>query len=40
VGRLVRTVLVFGLIMVAVMLYVLLTNSALLLPLDNRWSGP
>lgn len=38
--RLVRIVLVFGLIMVAVMLYVLLTNSELLLPPNNRWSGP
>ena len=31
-GRLVRTAMVFGLIMVAVMLYVLFTNSDLLLP--------
>jgi FtsH-binding integral membrane protein len=35
-GRLVRTVMVFGLIMVAVMLYVLFTNSDLLLPPNNR----
>jgi hypothetical protein len=40
VGRLVRTVVVLGLIMVAVMAYVLLTNSELLLPAKNRWSGP
>jgi hypothetical protein len=39
-GRLVRIALVFGLIMVAVMLYVLLTDSDLLLPPNNRWSGP
>jgi hypothetical protein len=39
-GRLVRTAMVFGLIMVAVMLYVVFTNSDLLLPADNRWSGP
>jgi hypothetical protein len=31
-GRLVRTAMVFGLAMVAVMLYVLFTNSDLLLP--------
>ncbi len=39
-GRLVRTATVFGLIMVAVMLYVLLTNPDLLLSPNNRWSGP
>jgi hypothetical protein len=39
-GRLVRTTMVFGLIMVAIMLYVLFTNSDLLLPPDNRWRGP
>jgi hypothetical protein len=39
-GRLIRAVMVFGLIMVAVMLYVLLTNSDLLLSPDNRWSSP
>ena len=39
-GRLVRTALVCGLIVMAVMLYVLLTNSGLLLPPNNRWSGP
>lgn len=38
--RLVRAALVFGLVMVAVMLYVLFTNADLLLPPDNRWSGP
>jgi hypothetical protein len=38
-GRLVRTVMVFGLIMVVVMLYVLFTNSDLLLPSTNPWSG-
>jgi hypothetical protein len=35
-GRLVRAAVVFGLIAVAVMLYVVLTNSQLLLPPDNR----
>jgi hypothetical protein len=39
-GRLVRTAVIFGLIMVAIMLYVLLTNSDLLLPANNRWSDP
>jgi hypothetical protein len=39
-GRLVRTAMVFGLLVVAVMLYVLLTNSDLLLPPNNRWRGP
>jgi hypothetical protein len=39
-GRLVRTAVIFGLIMVAVMLYVLFTNSDLLLPPDNPWRGP
>jgi hypothetical protein len=34
-GRLVRAALVFGLIMVAVMVYVLLTNENLLLPPGN-----
>jgi hypothetical protein len=38
-ARLVRTAMVFGLIMVAIMLYVLFTNSDLLPP-NNRWSGP
>ena len=35
-GRLVRTAMVFGLVMVAVMLYVLFTNSDLLLPPNDR----
>jgi hypothetical protein len=39
-GRLVRAVIVFGLVAVVVMLYVLLTNSAVLLPPNNRWRGP
>jgi heme/copper-type cytochrome/quinol oxidase subunit 4 len=39
-GRLVRTAVVFGLIVVAVMLYVLFTNSDWLLPPNNRWRGP
>jgi hypothetical protein len=39
-GRLVRAAMVLGLVAVAVMLYVLLTNSQLLLPPDNRWSRP
>ena len=39
-GRLVRTAMLFGLIIVAVMLYVLFTNSDLLLPPNNRWRGP
>jgi FtsH-binding integral membrane protein len=39
-GGLVRTAIVFGLIVVAVMLYVLFTNWDLLLPPNNRWSGP
>jgi len=34
-GTLLRTVLVFGLLLLAVMLYVLFTNSALLLPPDR-----
>jgi predicted membrane protein len=38
-GRLVRTVVVLGVIMVAVMAYMLLTNSELLLPAKNLWSG-
>ena len=39
-GRLVRIAMVFGLLIVAVMLYILLTNSDLLLPPNNRWRGP
>jgi hypothetical protein len=39
-GRLVRTAMVFSLIMVAIMLYVLFTNSDFLLPPNNRWRGP
>ena len=39
-GGLLRTVLVFGLLMVAIMLYVLFTNSDLLLPPNKGWSGP
>jgi hypothetical protein len=39
-GGLLRTGLVIGLLMVALMLYVLLTNSDLLLPPNNRWSEP
>jgi hypothetical protein len=32
--------MLFGLIMVAVTLYVLFTNADLVLPLNNRWKGP
>ena len=39
-GRLVRIAMVFGLILVAVMLCVLLTNSELLLAPGTRWRGP
>ena len=39
-GRLVRIAMVFGLILVAIMLCVLLTNSELLLPPNNRWREP
>jgi hypothetical protein len=39
-GGLVRTAMVFGLIMVAIMLYVLFTNWDLLMPPNNRWRGP
>ena len=39
-GRLVRTAVIVGLIMVPLMLYLLYTNSSLLLPPNNRWSGP
>ena len=39
-GRLVRIAMVFGLILVAVMFCVLLTNYELLLPPNNRWRGP
>lgn len=39
-GRLVRITMVFGLILVAVMLCVLVTNSELLLAPDTRWRGP
>ena len=39
-GRLVRIAMVFGLILVAIMLCVLLTNYELLLPPNNRWRGP
>lgn len=35
-GRLVRAAVVLGLLMVAVMVYVLFTNRDLLLPLNNR----
>ena len=39
-GRLVRTAMVFGLIVMAVMLYVLLTNSDVLQLQNARWRGP
>ena len=39
-GRLLRIGMVLGLVMAAVMIYVLLTNSGLLLPPNNRWRGP
>ena len=39
-GTLVRIAMVFGLIVVAAMLCVLLTNSELLLSPNNRWRGP
>ena len=39
-GRLVRTAVIVGLIMVPLMLYLLFTNSDLLLPPNNRWRGP
>ena len=39
-GRLVRTVVIAGLIMMMVMLYMALTNPSLLLPAGARWSGP
>ncbi len=39
-GRLVRIAMILGLIMMAIMLYVLLTNSDVLLPPNNRWRGP
>jgi hypothetical protein len=39
-GRLVRTAMVFGLIVLAIMLYVLLTNSDALLSPNNHWKGP
>lgn len=39
-GRLLRAALVLGLIMAAVMLYVFFTNADVLLPPNNRWSGP
>lgn len=39
-GGVVRIAMVFGLIVMAVMLYVLLTNSDVLLPPNNRWRGP
>jgi hypothetical protein len=39
-GRLVRTAVIVGLLMVPLMLYLLFTNSNLLLPPNNRWRGP
>ena len=39
-GRLVRTAMVFGLIVMVVMLYVLLTNSDVLQLPNTRWRGP
>ena len=39
-GRLVRASIVFGLILVPLMMYLLLTNLDALLPHNNRWSGP
>jgi hypothetical protein len=38
-GRLIRAAVVVGLIMIALMLYVLATNSNMLLPANHRWSG-
>jgi predicted membrane protein len=40
VGRFVRTAVIVGLILVPVMLYLLFTNSDMLLPPNNRWRGP
>ena len=40
VGRLVRASVIAGLILVPVMLYLLFTNSDMLLPPNNRWRGP
>ena len=40
VGRLVRASVIAGLILVPVMLYLLFTNSDMLLPHNNRWRGP
>jgi hypothetical protein len=39
-GRLVRTAMVLGLVVIAIMVYVLYANSDLLLSPDNRWRGP
>ncbi len=39
-GRLTRTAVVVGLILVPVMLYLLFTNPDMLLPPNNRWRGP
>ena len=40
VGRFVRTAVIIGLILVPVMLYLLFSNSDMLLPPNNRWRGP
>ena len=39
-GRLVRTAVIVGLIMVPLMVYLLVTNPDMLLPPNNRWRGP
>jgi hypothetical protein len=39
-GRLVRAAVIAGLIMVPLMIYLLFSNSSLLLPPGNPWSGP
>ena len=39
-GRLVHTAVIVGLIMVALTVYVVLTNPSVLLPPNNRWRGP
>ena len=39
-GSLVRTGLVFGLVVVALMFYVLFTHADLLLSPNNHWTGP
>jgi len=40
VRRLVRTAVIVGLILMPAMLYLLFTNSDMLLPPNNRWRGP